>query len=93
MAGSIAQLKHTYINAHSMSSKEELEAVVQLENCDIIAIMETCWDDLHNKNAAVGSYKHFIRDRQGRRGSGLDVRECFDHLELDDGDERVKHLW
>jgi len=35
------------------------------------------------------------RDRQGRRGGGvaLYVRESFDCLELDDGDERVECLW
>ncbi|KAK4810854.1 hypothetical protein QYF61_008826 [Mycteria americana] len=77
VAGSIAQLKGIYTNARSMGNKqEELEAIVQLENYDIVAITET-------------------RDRQGRRGSGiaLYVRECFDCLELDDGDERVECLW
>jgi len=36
-------------------------------------------------NAAMGDYKLFRRDRQGRRGGGLAlyVGECFDCLELD----------
>ncbi|KAK4828864.1 hypothetical protein QYF61_000992 [Mycteria americana] len=52
-------------------------------------------DDSHNWSAAMDGYKHFRRDRQGRRGSGvaLYVRECFDCLELDDGDDRVECLW
>jgi len=42
----------------------------------------------------MDSYKLFMRDRQGRRGGGvpLYVRECFDCLELDDGNDRVEHL-
>ena len=43
----------------------------------------------------MDGYKLFRRDRQGRRGSGvaLYVRECFDCLELKDGDDRVQCLW
>ena len=34
-------------------------------------------------------------NRQGRRGGGvaLYVRECFDCLELDDGNDRVECFW
>ena len=37
----------------------------------------------------------FRRGRQGRGGGGaaLHVGECFDCLELNDGDNRVKCLW
>ena len=42
VAGPIAQLKCIYTNARSMGNKqEELEAIVQRENYDIVAIMET----------------------------------------------------
>jgi len=41
VAGSIAQLKHIYTNACSMGNKQELEAIMQLENYDIVAITET----------------------------------------------------
>ncbi|GAB0210072.1 hypothetical protein GRJ2_003473000 [Grus japonensis] len=43
----------------------------------------------------MDGYKLFRKDRQGRRGTGvvLYVRDCFDCLELDDGDERVECLW
>ena len=77
------------------NKQEELEAIVQQENYDIVAIMETWWDDSHNWSAAMDGYKLFRRDRQGRRGGGvaLYVRECFDCLELDDGDDRVECLW
>ncbi|KAK4830652.1 hypothetical protein QYF61_012495 [Mycteria americana] len=80
--GSIAQLKCVYTNARSMGNKqEELEAIVQQENDDIVAITETWWDDSHNWSAAMGGYKLFRRARQGRRG------------EFDDGDDRVECLW
>ena len=43
----------------------------------------------------MDGYKLFRRDRQGSRGGGvaLYVRECFDCLELNDGDDRVECLW
>ncbi|GAB0209002.1 hypothetical protein GRJ2_003365900 [Grus japonensis] len=43
----------------------------------------------------IYGYKLFRRDRQGRRGGGvaLYVKECFDCLELNDGDNRVECLW
>jgi len=79
VAGSRAQLKCINSNACSMGNKqEELEAIVRLENCDIIGITKTWWDDSHNWIAAMNGYKLFRSDRQGRRG-----RKCFDCLELD----------
>ena len=58
VAGSIAPLKCIYTNARSMGNKqEELEAIVQQENCDIVAITETWWDDSHNWSAAMDGYK------------------------------------
>ena len=54
VAGSIAQMKCIYTNARSMGNKqEELEAIVQQENYDIVAITETWWDDSHNWSAAM----------------------------------------
>ncbi|PKU30902.1 mitochondrial fission process protein 1 [Limosa lapponica baueri] len=90
----MAQLKCIYANAHSVSNKqEELEAIVQQDNYDIIAITKIWWDDSHNWGAAMDGYKLFRKDRQRRRGGGvaLYVRECFDCLELNDDDERC--LW
>ena len=86
VAGTIAPLKCIYTNACSMGNKqEELEAILQQENYDIVAITETWWDDLHNCSTAMDSYKPFRRGRQGRRGYGvaLYVRE------LNDGYNRV----
>lgn len=42
MVNSTAEVLHT--NAHSMD-KQELEATVQLESCDLIVITETWWDE------------------------------------------------
>jgi len=62
IVGSIAQLKCNYTNAYSVVNKqEELEATVQLENYDIVAITESWWDDLHNQSAAMDGYKCFRR--------------------------------
>jgi len=90
VVGSIGQLKSIYTNAYSMGNKqEELEAIVQQEKYNIIAITETWWDELHNWNAAI-HYKLFRRSRQGRRGDGVAqyIRESFDYLELNDGDDK-----
>jgi len=77
------------------NKQEELEAIVQQQNYDMVAILEIRWDNSCNWSAAMGGYKLFRRDRQGGRGDGvaLYVRECFDCLELDDGDDRVECLW
>ncbi|GAB0210105.1 hypothetical protein GRJ2_003476300 [Grus japonensis] len=90
-----AQLKCIYTNARSLGNKqEELEAIVQQDSYDLVAITETWWDDSHDWSAAMDGYKLFRRDRQGRRGGGvaLYVRECFDCIELDDCD-KVECLW
>ncbi|GAB0206747.1 hypothetical protein GRJ2_003140300 [Grus japonensis] len=91
-----AQLKCIYTNACSTGNKqEELEAIVQQDSYDLVAITETWWDDSHDWSAAMDGYKLFRRDRQGRRGGGvaLYVRECFDCIELDDCDDKVECLW
>ncbi|KAK4828567.1 hypothetical protein QYF61_027657 [Mycteria americana] len=93
---SIAQLKCIYTNACSMGNKqEELEAIVQQDSYDLVAITETWWDDSHDWNAAMDGYKLFRRGRQGRRGSGvaLCVRECFDCVELSNYGDKVECLW
>ena len=82
---SITQLKCIYANERSMGNKqEELEAIVQQDSYDLVAIMETWWDDSRDWSAAVDGYKLFRRDRQGRRGDGVAiyVRECFHCTEL-----------
>jgi len=61
---SIAQHKCIYTNAHSMGSKqEELEAIVQQDSNDLVAITEMWWDDSHDWSAVMDGYKLFRRDR------------------------------
>ena len=71
VAGSVAQLKCIYTNTCSKSNEqEELEAIVQQENYDIVAITETWWDDSHNWSAAMDGYKLFRRHRQRGEAAG-----------------------
>lgn len=88
--------KCIYTNAHSMSyTQEELEAIKQEKKYEQIAIMETRWDDCQNWPVVTDGYKLFRWDRQGRKDVRvvLYVRECFDCLESNDGDDRVVCLW
>ena len=94
----IAKLKCLYTNASSMGNKqEELEAVVQLGKYDLIAIMETWWDESHNWNTLIEDYRLFRGDRQDRRGGGiaLHVRRWIDceELCLRNSHHQVKSLW
>jgi len=77
------------------NKQEELKAIVQQETYDMVVIMETWWDNSHNFSAVTHGSKLFRRDRQGRRGGGvaLYARECFDCLELDDGNDSIECLW
>lgn len=93
---SIAQKKCIYINVHCMGNEqEELKAMVQQENYDIIAITETWWNHSQDWGAAMESYKFFKRDRQGKRGSGvaLHVRERFNSTELNTENCNIESLW
>ena len=77
------------------NKQEELEAIVQQANYDLVAIMETWWDHSHDWSAAMDGYKLFRKDRQRKKGGGvaLYVRECFDVTELMAGDDEVESLW
>ena len=45
----VAQLKCLYISICSLGNKqEELEAMMGLENNDLVAIRETWWNESHN---------------------------------------------
>jgi len=58
------QLQCLYTNAHSMDNKqEELEATVLLESFDLVAIIETWWDEWHDWSAAIDDHRPFRRDR------------------------------
>ncbi|RMC06857.1 hypothetical protein DUI87_16306 [Hirundo rustica rustica] len=83
-------------SAHSMGNKqEELEAMVQQQSCDGVAITETWWDDSHSWSTALDGYKLFRRDRKGRRGGGvaLYIRECFDTIGIETNEDGVECLW
>ncbi|KAJ7425696.1 mitochondrial fission process protein 1 [Pitangus sulphuratus] len=84
-----------YTNALSMGNKQELEAIVQQESYEVVAITETWWDDSHDWSAAMDGYELFRKDRQGRRGGGvaLYVRESLDSVELEVTNDKVECLW
>ena len=50
--------------------------MVQLGKYDLIAIMETGWDESHDWNTLIEDYRLFRRDRQGRRDGrvALEIR-------------------
>jgi len=89
-----AQLKCIYTNARSMGNKqEELEAVIQQDGYDLVAITETWWDNSH---AVMDGYRLFRKDRPRRRGGGIceyvkEQPECIE-LGLRADEERVESL-
>lgn len=91
-------LKCLYANAHSMGNKQDkLEAIVQLENYDLIAITETWWDKSHSWKFGIEGYKLCRRDRQGRMGGSVAVRvkkwlDC-EEFPLRNSQEQDKNLW
>ena len=64
----VCQKAQLYTNAHSMDKQDKVETLMHLENYDLVAIMETWWDDFHSWNTSVKGYHLFRRDRQGRKG-------------------------
>jgi len=79
------------------NKQEELEATLQQDSYDLVAMTETWWDSLHDWNAVMYGYRFFRKDRQTRQGGGapLYVREQLECIELCLGadEERVKSLW
>ena len=60
--GQKAQLKCLYTNARSMGNKqEELENMMCLENCDLVAIMGVWWDTSHDWHTLTEGYRLFRR--------------------------------
>jgi len=93
-----AQIKCVYTNACSMGNKqEELEAIVQQDSYDVVAITEMWWDNSHDWHAVMDGYRLFRKDRSTRRSGGvaLYVKEKLECIELFLGadDERVESLW
>ncbi|PKU30947.1 mitochondrial fission process protein 1 [Limosa lapponica baueri] len=75
------------------NKQDELKAIVQQDSYDVVAIMETWWDDCHDWNAAMNGYKLARKERLLREGVALYIRECFDCIELDSSDDEVECLW
>ncbi|PKU36060.1 adaptin ear-binding coat-associated protein 1 [Limosa lapponica baueri] len=77
------------------NKQEDLEAIVWHESYDVVAIMETWWDESNDWSVTMDGYKLFRRDRQGRRGGevALYVREDYDRVELTEGNGKVECLW
>ncbi|TRZ10812.1 hypothetical protein HGM15179_016281 [Zosterops borbonicus] len=85
-----------YTNARSMGNKqEELEATVQQQSCDVVAITETWWDDSQSWSTALDGYKLFRRDRKGRRGGGVAryIKKAFDAIGIETYEDGVEWLW
>jgi len=80
-----AQLKCVYTNARSIGNKqEELEAIIQQDGYDLVAITETWWDSSHDWHAVMDGYRTFRKDSPTRRGGevALYVREQLECIEL-----------
>ncbi|RMC17056.1 hypothetical protein DUI87_05629 [Hirundo rustica rustica] len=69
--------------------------MVQQQSCDVVAVMETWWDDSHSWSTALDGYKLFRRDRKGRRGGGvaLYIREAFDAIGIETNHDEDGCLW
>jgi len=92
----MTRLKCIYTNAHSKGNKQEgLEAIVCQATYDLVAMIETSWDQSHDWSAVMDGYKLFRRDRRGRKGGdvALDSKGCFVVEELGVGDDKVECLW
>ena len=80
----------------SMGNKqEELEAIVCSESYDIVAIMETWWNNSHSWSEVMEGYWLFKRDRLGREGGGvaLYVKKDYECVEINNVDDRVESIW
>jgi len=79
------------------NKQEELEAIVQQDSYDLVAITEMWWDSSHDWNAVMDGYRLFRKDRPTRRGGGvaLYVREQLECIELCPGadEEQLDSLW
>jgi len=80
-----------YANTGSTGNKqEELEMCAHLWGYDVIGITETWWDSSCDWSIGMGGYRLFRKDRQGRRGGGVDLYakdqlECMElHLGMDE---------
>ncbi|PKU41387.1 rna-directed dna polymerase from mobile element jockey-like [Limosa lapponica baueri] len=77
------------------NKQEELEAIVQQDSYDVVAITETWWDEGHNWNAAMNGYKLFRRNRmKGKANNGDFVLEvCYRPPNQDEQTDEVFYKW
>ncbi|KAJ7410924.1 hypothetical protein BTVI_51705 [Pitangus sulphuratus] len=71
----------------AQSKLEELEAIVQQESCDVVAITETWWDDSHDWSAAMGGTLQKGQTRppnQDDEGDELFYKQLVDVSKLPD---------
>ncbi|KAJ7416857.1 hypothetical protein WISP_68110 [Willisornis vidua] len=87
----IAQVKCLYTTAHSRGNKQkELEAIAQQESYDIVAFMETLYNDcVTGVQRMVRSISEGTEEEDQIVGWVSTLRECFDCVELKDSDDKV----
>jgi len=78
------------------NKQEELEAIVLLESCNLIALIETWWDESHDWSMVINGYRLFRRERQEKRGGGVSLYikksiQC-EELSLKNSREQVESL-
>ncbi|RMB92461.1 hypothetical protein DUI87_31103 [Hirundo rustica rustica] len=81
--------------ADKTGAQEELEAMVQQQSCDVVAITETWWDESRGWSTARDGYKLFRRDRKGQRGGGvaLYIKRALDTIGIETNEDGVERLW
>ena len=71
-----AQLKCVYTNARSTGNKqEELEAIIQQDGYDLVAITETWWDNSHDWHAVIDGYRLFRKEANNERWRSCSICE------------------
>jgi len=92
------RLECMYTNACSLGNKqEEMELIILSESYDTIGITETWWDNSYLWRIAMGGYRLFRKDRQGRRGGRavLYIKENLECIEVNYSScgSPIKCLW
>jgi len=57
-----------------LANQQKLEALVQLQNYDLLGIMEISWDESCNWNIIVEGYRFFQNNRQGSGSRWVTLR-------------------
>lgn len=83
------QLVCLYTN-HMTWGKKTLEILVKSQGYDINGLSETWWDDSYAWSAGIDLIWALQELGKELRWVALCVRECFDCVELSNGDERIE---